>query len=63
LKNAEAAGAKIYLMYKNAGDCVQSTKKKLRKSALRSSGQQFFDAIETREINEQLLFVHFKSDS
>lgn len=54
VKNAQAEGTKIYQMYKKAGDALQCAKVKLRNSVKKESRQQFFDTIDTIEINKQL---------
>lgn len=54
IKNAKAQGSKIYQLYKEAGDALQCSKVKLRKTTLKESRDQFFDTIDTQEVNEQL---------
>jgi len=54
IKNAKAQGSKIYQLYKEAGDALQCSKVKLRKTAVKESRNQFFDTIDTHEINKQL---------
>ena len=52
--NAQAEETKIYQMYKKAGDALQCTKIKLWKSVKKEFQQQFFNTINTVEINKQL---------
>lgn len=54
LKNAEAQGSKIYQLYKKASNNLQCQKVKLRNTTTKKSRNQFFDTINTQEINEQL---------
>ncbi len=54
IKNAKAQGSKIYQLYKKAEDALQCFKVTLRKTAVKKSRDQFFDTIDTQEINEQL---------
>ena len=54
IKNAKAQGSKIYQLYKEAGDALQCSKVKLRNTVLKESRKEFFDTIDTQEINQQL---------
>lgn len=51
LTKAKAAGSKIFQKAEASLRCIKA---KLRKSAKASSRQQFFDIVETKDINEQL---------
>jgi len=39
-------------MYRQASDRLKSEKTRLQKSALKESREQFFDTIDTKEVNE-----------
>lgn len=54
LKKAEAEGTKLYQLYKKANDAFRCAKAKLLKAAKKNIRQQFFDTIDTIEINKQL---------
>ncbi len=54
IKNAKAEGSKIHDLYKEARDALQCTKVKLRTATLKESRNEFFDTIDTQEINKQL---------
>jgi Protein of unknown function (DUF3435) len=47
-------GTKLYQMYQKAEAGLRRQKTRLRKSALQESRKQFFEKIETQDINEQL---------
>lgn len=54
IKNAKAQKSKIYQLYKKAENALQCSKMKLRKTAIKKSCDQFFNIIDTYEINKQL---------
>jgi hypothetical protein len=54
IKKAEQAGTKLYQMYKKASDALRCAKQKLVNSAKKCSRTQYFNTIDTIEINKQL---------
>jgi Protein of unknown function (DUF3435) len=50
----KSEGTKIYEMHQKAEANLRRQKVKLRRSAFKESREQFFETIETRDINEQL---------
>ena len=50
----KAEGSKLYEVYQEASLQLKNEKNKLRISATKESRQQFFDTIDTKEVNEQL---------
>ena len=54
IKKAEAEGTKLYQLYKKANDDFRCAKAKSLKNATTYTRQQFFDTIDTIEINKQL---------
>ncbi len=54
IKNTKTQRSKIYQLYKKAENALQCFKVKLRKTAVKKFCDQFFDTIDTHEINEQL---------
>lgn len=54
IKKAEAKNTKLYQMYKKATAVFRCAKEKLSKAAKRNARAQFFDTIDTIEINKQL---------
>ena len=50
----KSKGTKIYEMYEKAEASLRCQKTKLRKSALQECGKQFFETIETKDVNKQL---------
>jgi len=50
----KAEGSKLYEVYQEANLQLKNEKNKLRSSAKKESRKQFFDTIDTKEINEQL---------
>jgi hypothetical protein len=54
IKNAAAQGSKIYQLYKKASNDLQCTKIRVRNAAFKQFRDQFFDTVETDDVNEQL---------
>ena len=54
IRKAEAEGTKLYQMYKKANNAFNCAKAKSLNAAKKSTRQQFFDTIDTIEINKQL---------
>ncbi|KAF5603959.1 hypothetical protein FPCIR_1080 [Fusarium pseudocircinatum] len=54
IKKAEAAGTKLYQLYKKAGDALKCAKEKMTKSAKRHPRAHYFNIIDTIEVNKQL---------
>jgi Protein of unknown function (DUF3435) len=52
IKNAE--GTELYKTYQKAKGQFENAKIRLRRSTFKKSRQQFFDTIDTKEVNEQL---------
>ncbi|KAI9776368.1 MAG: hypothetical protein M1816_005335, partial [Peltula sp. TS41687] len=54
VKNAEAAGSKISEMRQKAEAALRCSKVKLRNTAVKESREEFFNTVDTREVNKQL---------
>jgi len=50
----KAKGTQLHDLYRKADLQFQSAKARLRASAKKEARQQFFDSIDTQEVNEQL---------